>query len=65
MWVVIRHQVTSCSQSSEGCVRKYSPRRVIHIILYFDSEILGWDSPAAALPGRGFELFQILLHCAH
>ena len=64
MWVVIRHQVASCSQSSEGCVRKYSPRRVIHIILYFDSEILGWDSPPAALPGRGFELFQILLPCA-
>ena len=51
MWVVIRHQVASCSQSSEGCVRKYSPRRVIHIILYFDSEILGWDSLPAALPG--------------
>ena len=64
MWVVIRRKVASCSQSNEGCVRKYLPRRVIHIILYFDNEILGWDSPAAALPGRGFELFQIFLPCA-
>ena len=32
-------------------IRRYSPLvTVIYIILYFDSEILGWDGPAA-LPG--------------
>ena len=65
IWVVIRRQVASCFQSNVVyCVRKYLPRRVIYIILYFESEILEGDGLAAALPGRGFELFQIFLPCA-
>ena len=64
IWVVIRRQVASCFQSNVVCVRKYLPRRVIYIILYFDSEILEGDGLAAALPGGGFELFQIFLPCA-